>query len=87
MPIVNQTYVLAFVRLWVLFYDQFLTKMASNVSNEKDSLLLKIERQIFPHQEHFDDNFQKNEPPVKKHGMYLFHHNSIAAFHFLILIC
>ena len=44
-------------------------KMASIVSNEKDSLLLKIERQIFTHQEDFDDRFHKNEPPVRKIGM------------------
>jgi hypothetical protein len=43
--------------------------MASIVSNEKDSLLLKIERHIFTHQEHFDDRFHKNEPPVRKTGM------------------
>nr|CAH0107965.1 unnamed protein product [Daphnia galeata] len=40
--------------------------MASIVSNEKDSLLLKIERHIFTHQEDFDDRFHKNEPPVRK---------------------
>lgn len=43
--------------------------MASIVSNEKDSLLLKIERHIFTHQEDFDDRFHKNEPPVRKIGM------------------
>ncbi len=44
--------------------------MESNVANEKESLLLRVERQIFTNQEQFDDNFQKNELPVEKNGMY-----------------
>jgi len=57
--------------------------MESNVVNEKESLLLKIERQIFTNQEQFDDTFQKKEPPVKKNGMYFL----ITAFlHSLIVV-
>jgi hypothetical protein len=57
--------------------------MESNVANEKESLLLKVERQIFSNQEQFDDNFQKNDPPVDKNGMY----ELISALHhFLIFI-
>lgn len=56
--------------------------MESNVANEKDSLLLKVERQIFSNQDQFDDNFQKNDPPVDKNGMYEL---ISALLHFLIL--
>jgi hypothetical protein len=57
--------------------------MESNVANEKDSLLLKVERQIFSNQDQFDDNFQKNDPPVDKNGMYEL---ISALLHFLIFI-
>lgn len=59
--------------------------MASIVSNEKDSLLLKIERHIFTHQEDFDDRFHKNEPPVRKTGMCYFVCLSFAYFHFFYM--
>jgi hypothetical protein len=57
--------------------------MESNIANEKDSLLLKVERQIFSNQDQFDDNFQKNDPPVDKNGMYEL---ISALLHFLIFI-
>jgi hypothetical protein len=57
--------------------------MESNVANEKDSLLLKVERQIFSNQDQFDDNFQKNDPPVDKNCMYEL---ISALLHFLIFI-
>jgi hypothetical protein len=57
--------------------------MENNVANEKESLLLKVERQIFSNQEQFDDNFQKNDPPVDKNGMYEL---ISALLHFLIFI-
>lgn len=40
--------------------------MASEASTEKHSLLLKIERQVFAHQEEFDENFQKSPSTNKQ---------------------
>lgn len=38
-------------------------------SSEKSSLLLKIERKIFTHQDEFNEAFHKDEPPVKQEGI------------------
>lgn len=42
--------------------------MACEANTEKHSLLFKIERQVFAHQEDFDENFHKTEPPVKQNS-------------------
>ena len=45
--------------------------MEKHVSNEKHTLLFKVERPVFTHQEEFDENFLKNvEPPVTKKGTF-----------------
>lgn len=67
----------------ILWSIHSIEKMESNIANEKDSLLLKVERQIFSNQDQFDDNFQKNDPPVDKNGMYEL---ISALLHFLIFI-
>ena len=54
--------------------------MESNLVNERESLLLNVERQIFTNQEQFDNNFQKNEPLVKKNGVYVLFHRNFTSF-------